>query len=436
MLKKSTSIALLLGVALTPLSPASAMLIPEQASVVYTVKIGDTINELFAQYLSPTADRAVILAFNDIRNPNLIPVGLQLRFPRSALLYRPASAKVTSLSCNEPIFLGNGSKPITVGASLSEGQSVRVPPECHVSVAIGDGSVIRLPSSATLKFTTLRQYALESVPDVRMDLQKGRVEVNVRKNRSKTTPFEVSSPKAVMGVRGTDFRVGFDAASDLTQVEVLSGMVAAKGGQDAQSQDVPKGFGMSIDRSGQSSGVEELLPAPAYLNAVKVSDRAPSVWINFEAISKAKAYLVESSPNANLTGERTSQTLTESRLPLAQLNESAMFYQLSAISPSGLQGQSRQYGFCQPAQPAGRCNVSFDVPLADGVPMTFELKAQKDSRLVTVVDPVRIAAKKGRFVLQGLPMGQYQWTLSHRIDKNTVVQNGVFDLLNITPKMP
>lgn len=408
----------------------------EQSFVSYTVKPGDTFNRIFKQYLLPSANRTHILQANGLSNENRIPVGMQLRFARADLQFRPALAKVMALSCEQSIVSGNPPTALSVGSDVTEGAVIRVPADCQVSLAIEDGSVIRLPSSATLQFTALRIHALESVPEVRLDLQRGRVEINVKKNRSTDTPFEVTTPKAVMGVRGTEFRVGYDPDEDTTQVEVLSGTVAAQGGQDKSSQNVEKGFGVPYDKTGQSLGIEALLPAPSFVSAQKINARVPAQWVNFETLTLAKAYVVDSASTANLSGTRYSQTVQQPRVAVGRLDDTAVFYQFAALSTTGLLGQTRQYGFCQPVNNNGRCNVVFDVPLANGIPMTLALTTQRDNATVNVIKPHTIEARNGRFAVQGLPEGLYQWTISYPLNQAQVVQTGAFELLVLSAQTP
>lgn len=407
----------------------------EQSFVTYVVKPGDTLNRILSQYILPTADRANILQTNGLTNEHRISVGTTLRFARADLRFRPALAKVMSLSCEQPIVSGPTAAPLSVGSDVTEGAVIRVPADCQVSLAIEDGSVIRLPSSATLQFTALRINALESLPEVRLDLLRGRVEVSVRKNRSTSTPFEVNTPKAVMGVRGTEFRVGYDPEGDTAQVEVITGTVAAQGGQDTQSLSVVKGFGVPFDKKGQALGLESLLPAPAFVSAQKITARVPAQWVNFEASTLAKAYVVDSASTANLSGVRYSQVVQEPRVAVGRLDDNAVFYQFAAISRSGLQGQTRQYGFCQPIN-TQRCNVVFDVPLANGIPMTITLQREQAGVTTPVIQAHTIEAKNGRFLVQGLPIGRYEWALTYPFKQTPVTQTGSFDLQVLSAQTP
>jgi hypothetical protein len=193
------------------------------------------------KYLQQPFDMAAIQKANQLKNIDLLPVGSELLIPRHIVKQSPSKASVMSLSCATPIRVANSPKPLAVGAVILEGTIIEVPPECHVSLLLEDGSIIRLPSSAALKITTLRKNALETAPEVRLDLTHGRIELDVNKGRAKTTPFEIRTPLSIMGVRGTEFRVGYSPDDNAGQVEVLGGIVQTRGSTDTQARAITKG---------------------------------------------------------------------------------------------------------------------------------------------------------------------------------------------------
>lgn len=409
---------------------------PEQAHVVYRVKPGDTFNNIWSRFVQPDADRQPILKLNQITNVHRISVGTDLKLPRNILRFTPAVANVVSLTCAQPIMVGESAQALAVGNDVSEGDVVRVPADCHVTLAVEDGSVIRLPSSATLKFTALRKNAIEAEPEVRLDLVRGRVEISVKKNRSRSTPFEVTTPKAVMGVRGTEFRVGYSPEDDTAQVEVLTGTVSAQGGQDAKGQNVEKGYGLPIDAQGRAQDLEQLLPPPKFASTQRIMPPTPGRWLNLAPMVEAKTFVASSASTANLGGTRYIQTLKDPRVPVGYLDDNAVFYEFMAIAQSGLYGQPIRYGFCQPASASERCNVIFDVPLADGVPMTIDLERVQEQTATSVIKGHTIKARLGRFSVQNLSPGRYQWSLRHQLRKNDVTETGQFELVAIGREQP
>jgi hypothetical protein len=262
------------------------------------------------------------------------------------------------------------------------------------------------------------------------------VEISVKKNRSRNTPFEVTTPKAVMGVRGTEFRVGYSPDDETAQVEVLTGTVSAQGGQDAVGQNVEKGYGLPIDARGRAQDLEQLLPPPQFESTRRIMPPTPGRWLNLAPMVEAKTYVASSASTANLGGTRYTQTLKDPRVPVGYLDDNALFYEFMAIAQSGLYGQPIRYGFCQPTSASERCNVIFDVPLADGVPMTIDLDRVQTQTATSVIKGHTIKARLGRFSVQNLPPGRYQWTLRHLIRTTEVSQTGPFELVAIGREQP
>lgn len=411
----------------------------DQSLIVYKVKTGDTFNRIAQKYLLEPLDMAALQKVNLLKNINVLPIGAELLLPRHIIKQSPSKATIMGLSCATAIRLASSPKPLTVGALVQEGAVIEVPPECHVSLLLEDGSVIRLPSSATLKITTLRKNALEAAPEVRLDLTRGRVELDVNKGRAKTTPFEIRTPVSIMGVRGTEFRVGYSPEDHTGQVEVLGGVVQTRGTADTQSRAITKGFGVPIDGDGKALVVEKLLAPPQFESAVTTSGAQPSFVVKLTEVPLANYYIADNANTANLTGNRSSQNLLAAELFIPRLNKQATFYQLTSVSASGLVGTEHHYAFCSAPNDgkAARCSVIFDAPLADGEPITFVLSRVGNGKPEPLVNTQNLQARNGRFAIQGLPAGQYRWTLSYAMSHSqdtpshdTVIsQSGEFELI-------
>jgi hypothetical protein len=418
----------------------------ESSLITYKIKAGDTFNQFAQKYLQQPVDLNEIYKVNAIRSIDLLPIGTELNIPRHLLKQRASKATVMSLSCNAPIRQqGSSTKVLAIGAVVTEGAVIEVPAECHVSLLLEDGSVIRLPSSASLKITTLRKNALEPAPEVRLDLTKGRIELDVQKGRPQSTPFEVRTPISIMGVRGTEFRVGYSPEDQAGQVEVLGGVVQTRGRADSKASALTSGLGVPIDASGKALAIEKLLDPPQFESAVATSGNNPSFVAKLMPVQLANHYVADNANTANLTGNRSSQNLLAPELFIPRLTRQATFYQLSSVSESGLVGSERQYAFCAPAtDKPQRCSAIFDAPLADEAPIAFTLSQETGGATHTLVKTQNLQAKNGRFAIQGLPTGHYKWTLSYALPQasdavgNTTVikQSGAFELIILSPHTP
>jgi len=418
----------------------------DQAIINYTIRAGDTLAKISQRYLVAGADLGSAQKSSLLKTLSQLPVGLDLEIPREWVRFSPSTATVMGLSCASAIRLNNSAKPMEIGTRLQEGAVIDVPPECHVALLLEDGSMIRLPSSATLKITTLRKSALEAAPEVRLDLSRGRIELEVHKGRAKTTPFEIRTPLSVMGVRGTEFRVGYSPEDQSAQVEVLGGVVQARGAKDNNALAITKGLGMPIDGDGKSLPVEYLLEAPSVRTIDMTKSAQPSFVARLQPVALAQYYIADSSTTANLSGSRSSQHLLSPEFFISRLSKQATFYQLTAVSPSELVGTERHYAFC--ASPgegtSARCSALFDVPLADNGAIAFVLNRIQDGVSQPVVNTPNLQARNGRFSIQGLPSGKYAWTLSYSMRPTqtpnavttTVQQSGAFELITVSGTTP
>ena len=416
--------------------------------IVYKIQTGDTLTQLSKKYLRQPADLEAIRALNYLRSIDLLPTGELLKIPRQAAKQSPSQATVMSLSCAHMIRTGTPPKPLVVGSLLNEGAIIDIPAECHASLLLEDSSIIRLPSSAAIRLSVLRKNALETAPEVRLDLVRGRIELEVYKGRAQTTPFEVRTPLSVTGVRGTEFRVGYTSADQTGQLEVIGGIVKAMGVNDSQSNEITKGQGVPFDKSGKALPVEKLLNAPIFERAEVIQRTQGAYAIKLISRPQAHHYVVTGSKSANLLGERTSQILQTPEVITSKLSQEAAFYQVAAVSHTGLVGATREYGFC--AVPSdtksNRCKAVFETPLAEGAAITFALIRHVSGSTQELVSTKELQAHNGRFTLEGLPAGHYSWSMSY-VTTQTIAnastdepsrskQSGSFDLIALTTTLP
>jgi hypothetical protein len=433
------------------LVPATQAQLTNEASdkqpIIYTIKSGDTLSQLSEKYFRQPANLKFIQNINHLGSIDLLQVGEKLKIPREVVKQSPSQASIISFSCSRPIRAGIPLRTISIGSVLSEGAIIDIPSECHISMLLEDSSVIHLPSSAAVKITTLRKNALESSPEVQLDLVRGRVELEVYKGRSSTTPFDVRTPLSVTGVRGTEFRVGYTPSDETGQVEVLSGVVQAMGVNDAQSRPIEKGQGIPFDRTGKALPIEKLLDAPVFERANVVSNTQTSYALKFSELPTANSYTAISAKSANFLGNRTSQTLPTPTFITQPLSLQAAFYELSAASNSGVTGTPRRYGFCsiQVDDKVIRCKALFEAPLSEGRMIVFSLIKHENEQTQELISTQKLQARNGRFTIEGLPAGHYSWRMSYVMAQDTssdaaepfiTKQSGSFDLIALASKTP
>ncbi|TAN43308.1 MAG: hypothetical protein EPN22_10265 [Nitrospirae bacterium] len=126
-------------------------------------------------------------------------------------------------------LLKNGKMPAIIaeaGLPVSPNDIVRTKSNSKAEIAFNDGNVIRLAEKTRL---ALSEYISGGTASLFLSI--GKVEASVAKKLTKTislfnqkSRFELRTPNAVAGVRGTEYHVGFDGS--VTQVIVKEGVVA------------------------------------------------------------------------------------------------------------------------------------------------------------------------------------------------------------------
>lgn len=420
---------------------------PEKSPIIYTIQSGDTLSQLSEKYFRQPADLKFIQHLNHLTNIDLLLTGEKLKIPREFVKQSPSHATIISYSCARPIRVGLPMRMVSMGSVLTEGAILDIPSECHVSMMLEDSSVIYLPSGAAVKISTLRKNALESSPEVQLDLVRGRLELEVYKGRSPTTPFDIRTPLSVTGVRGTEFRVGYTPSDQTGQVEVLNGVVEAMGINDAQSRPVKKGEGIPFDRTGKAMPIEKLLDAPVFERATIDNAAQNSYAIKFTGAPLASSYVATSATSANFLGDRTLQTMRTPTLITPPLSLQATFYELLTLSNAGIAGTTRRYGFCaaQLDVKVIRCKALFDAPLSEGRMIAFSLIRHANEQTQELISTQKLQAKNRRFAIEGLPAGHYSWRMSYAMAQGTnteaqepliTKQSGSFDLIALTAKTP
>ncbi len=252
----------------------------EDTMVEFVVVRADTLIGLSSSVLvSPAAWREVA-KINKLPDPNRILPGQHLRIPTRLLRGDAVSATLVSVSGE----VQAGDAPAATGARIGEGQPVQTGPNGSAVVELADGSRVRVPPSSLAQVAASRTYggrlpanaaataaqaAAANAPSNwfagTLRVLRGSVEVFAT-HVLRAKPLEVVTPTAVVGVRGTRYRVAFDEGTHgRTHAEVLEGKVrfdAASAPTAAGGTDLHAGFGAATDLDDKSAIVAPLLPAP------------------------------------------------------------------------------------------------------------------------------------------------------------------------------
>ncbi|GAC1523847.1 MAG: hypothetical protein NVS3B11_24410 [Collimonas sp.] len=291
---------------------------------------------------------------NRIGNDRTIPVGTAIIVPVALLPDDPSTAQIAAMSGNIEAFAADG-RPIdiSIGAILSEGAIINTGSNSFLSLSLPDQSHIALPSNSQVKLSKLRTARYTRSPRTEITLLKGRVESKVSPLDKNKGRFEVRSPLAVAGVRGTDFRVGLVGSSVTT--EVLSGGVAVAKKNQPPALTLHPGQGNVTNANGVGKAVA-LLPAPQLKGQPQLQER-PTVRFSVAPVAGAHGYRAQIATDAdvsNIVSEAESGSESESGSPEIKINgleDGAYFARITALDQAGLQGIPQITAFTLKARP-------------------------------------------------------------------------------------
>lgn len=246
--------------------------------------------------------------------------------------------------------------PLEEGMNIDEQEGVKTSPSAFVSLSLGDGSRVVLPSSSQVTLRLNKEHSIAQVI-----LQQGQVESYVIKRASDHDRFQIVTPVGVLGVRGTHFRVRNDDAESL--IEVLNGQVAVN--RDDSVVDAAKKTstrspakkpvdlvvdevqimarqGLRIRKEGALTPID-LLPAPQLVGQAGQQGDT-SVWrLIMKPLEGAKRYRAQVATDTAFLNIKQEQFSSTPEVNFSGLQ--AFFYhvRLSAFDEHGLEGETGVY---------------------------------------------------------------------------------------------
>lgn len=347
------------GNRLSPLIVLTLALSVQAAEPVvdFVVARTDTLIGLSNSVLvSPAAWREVA-QLNHLPDPNRIVPGQVLRIPTRLLRSKPVDAKLVSTVGDVRI----GDAVSAGGASVSEGQSVQTGPDSSAVIELADGSRMQLPPSSLAQVAASRQLgergttpaAAANAPSGwfagTLRVLRGSVEV-VASKVVRAKPLEVVTPTAVVGVRGTHYRVGVDEApGNRTRGEVTEGRVRFDVARSAAGADVAAGFGAVADASGAAPVVVKL-PAAPDLSSVPGRFDKPLVHFALPAeTSPLRVQVASDSGFDKIVLDRRIEAGGDVRI--AGLDDAQWYLRARRVDAQGIEGFDANRAFVLKARP-------------------------------------------------------------------------------------
>lgn len=158
----------------------------------------------------------------------------------------------------------NQSNAVKVGSKIHPGETVVSGAEARAKIVMSDRNVINISPGTTLKIEKYENNPKTGEKNVLLNLQDGKARTNVeQKYDGEKSKFQIRTPTAVAGVRGTQFLVSFDSSTRMTQVVTLRGAVtfaSVDAGAAAQAVMVKKGESTSVAPGAAAPEPPKVLP--------------------------------------------------------------------------------------------------------------------------------------------------------------------------------
>ncbi len=316
----------------------------------YRTQPGDNLWDLSKAYLTSMRYWRRLQRLNGIDRPRQIPPGTLLRIPLEWLRIKPFS--VTVLMVAGEVSLRSAASgtnaSLLAGATLGAGDTLSTGADGNALLEFPDGTQLLLQRNSHLTLDTLNAYGNGDVLDIRLQLEQGRTESRVPPTRDPNSRYELRTPAATSGVRGTVFRMQMDAEHPLARTEVTRGKVAVGGGGRVIS--VPEGFGTVVEAGQPPTTPRPLLPPPALKGLAQRFERIPIV-LHWPAVAGARGYRAQLGPRAQPKALLIDEVLSVAELKIDDLPDGEYRLRIRGIDAQGLEGLDATHAFTVDAHP-------------------------------------------------------------------------------------
>jgi len=320
--------------------PASAP--ADEPMLAYTVAPHDTLIGLNRTLFASPKAWPEVARINRLPDPNRITPGQVLRVPTRLLHSKAVPATLASVFGDVRI----AGRPAQAGAALQVGQALATGDASSAVVQLADGSRITLAPDSEGRLDEHRRFQVKATKAAideglvagTLRLVRGSIEVFATKVL-RARPLEVNTPTAVIGVRGTVYRVRSEpargTAADTSATEVLEGKVHAQvGDSPAQAVDVPAGFGAELE-AGKAPVALPLLAAPSLDSVPAVVDHLP-LRFRVEGGTPVRVQLAADAAFERIAADLHVDAGDEVKVP--GLADGPWHLRVRRIGPEGLEG--------------------------------------------------------------------------------------------------
>lgn len=432
--------------ALLPAGAAEAAAPAASATAYWHYRIvrGDTLIGVAGRHLGPAGSWRALQKINRVADPRRLVPGAELRIPLAWLRVQPVRAEVLHVLGSVQVQRGESAPELlAAGAMLGSGDLLLAGPEASLALRLADGSRLLVRPQSRVRFERLVHIGPDGVPDTRLRLDAGSVDARVAPAPGRR--FDIRTPTANLGVRGTEFRTQVDADGRQTRLEVLAGAVAAApgtapagaarrgaadgGGDGGPGSRVEAGYGVVLAAGAAPMAPRRLLAPPDLSGLAPRLERVP-LRLSWAPLAGAGAYRAQvfALDEGRAPGAGTAdRLLLDGRFPTtnagwADLPDGRYELRVRGVDDQGLEGRDARQAFALKARPvppftrAPRADARVygeSVSLAwteAGEAASYRLQLSEQADFGTL--RADLAGLSGTEHALALPPGHYHWRLA------------------------
>ena len=369
---------------------------------LYKTIPGDSLWNIAQRHLHNIKLWTELKKINHLPNDDYIEPGTLIKVPRKWLKINQSTA--TLVNAIGGVKVVNGEKQtLEFGKDFTEkdslilatGDMILTGDDGLATILFKDGSRLLLQSNSELVLNDLIALGDGSLSDIKLQLDKGRLENRVYSSPISNTNYEVKTATATTSVRGTVFRMGLEDEDSVT--EVVSGKVAAKAQEGESAAELLAGQAIIISKDGDAKQVE-MLPPPAFANFPQLIEAVP-IKIDVETVGGVVGYATKIIPVGSDEQDAVSSMRSEGDVLLGNdLPDGRYQMMVSAIDQNGVTGQPATYEFILNARPFAAVlttpaqdekvllrNLTFNWDKATDEAKTFYLQVARDDKFRDIV---------------------------------------------------
>ena len=123
------------------------------------------------------------------------------------------------------IHVSNKIDVAKVGSKVIPGDSIQSGPDSRAKIVMSDKNVLNISPDSKIKIEKYTNTGVSKNVEIKVEFGKIRASVEQKYDGEKST-FNVKTPSAVAGVRGTDFLTSYSVQTKASQIITFSGTVA------------------------------------------------------------------------------------------------------------------------------------------------------------------------------------------------------------------